>query len=68
VILEYHAEDRAPRRDVLREPIRLEGGYLYLPEKPGPGVELNEEYACGRPLRNWHRGFARQQDGAPALI
>jgi galactonate dehydratase len=68
VVLEYHADDRPPRRDVLREPLRLVDGYLELPDGPGLGVELNEEHVRGRPRRTWHRPFAVQPDGAPALI
>ena len=69
LILEYAADDRSPRRDVLREPIRLRHGYLDLPTAPGLGVELNEEFVrADRPMRNWHRAFAVRPDGAPAFI
>jgi galactonate dehydratase len=36
-------EDRPPKRDLVRQPLRREGGYLLLPEGPGLGIELNEE-------------------------
>jgi L-alanine-DL-glutamate epimerase-like enolase superfamily enzyme len=69
LILEYAADDRSPRRDVLREPIRLRHGYLDLPTAPGLGVELNEEFVRpDRPMRNWPRAFAVRPDGAPAFI
>ncbi len=67
LILEYHADDESPRRDVLLEPMRLRDGYLELPEGPGWGVELNEA-ALSTELRSWHRPFATQPDGAAAFI
>ena len=67
LILEYHSDDESPRRDVLREPMRLRDGYLELPEGPGWGVELNEA-ALSTELRPWHRPFGTQPDGAAAFI
>lgn len=67
LILEYHADDESPRRDVLVEPMQLRDGYLELPEGPGWGVELNEA-ALSTELRSWHRPFGTQPDGAAAFI
>lgn len=36
-------EDKSPKRDLVKEPIKREGGYLILPEASGIGIELNEE-------------------------
>ncbi len=38
----FHAE-------ILKEPLRWEDGYIIPPEKPGLGVELNEEVAAAHP-------------------
>lgn len=67
LILEYHADDESPRRDVLVEPMQLRDGYLELPEGSGWGVELNEA-ALSTELRSWHRPFGTQPDGAAAFI
>jgi len=43
-IQEYpHDEFAAPKRDLVVEPLRREGGYLIVPSAPGLGIELNEE-------------------------
>ena len=36
-------EHESPKRDLVKEPLRREGGYLRVPEAPGIGIELNEE-------------------------
>ena len=36
-------EDKSPKRDLVKEPIKREGGYLIPPDTPGIGIELNEE-------------------------
>jgi galactonate dehydratase len=43
-VLEYPRDEQAaPKRDLVKEPLRREGGYLLLPDAPGIGIELNEE-------------------------
>ncbi len=64
LILEYHADDEAPRRDIVDEPIKLVNGYLELPEKPGLGVDLNEEALGKFPFRSWHRPFPWRTDNS----
>ncbi|MFQ6094565.1 MAG: galactonate dehydratase [Candidatus Bathyarchaeia archaeon] len=34
---------RAPGDDLLREPLKVQNGYLLIPDKPGIGVELNDK-------------------------
>jgi galactonate dehydratase len=68
LILEYHVDTESPRKDLLLEPYRIEDGYLELPDKPGYGVELNEEYLRSHPAQPWKRGFAFKPDGSMALI
>ena len=67
LVLEYHPDDESPRRDIVDEPMQLVDGYLELPERPGLGIELNEE-ALGRyPFRSWHRPFPFKEDGSLAF-
>ena len=41
---EYPSDEyEAPKRDLVKEPIKREGGYLIVPDAPGIGIELNEE-------------------------
>lgn len=67
LVLEYHPDDESPRRDLVDEPMKLTDGYLELPERPGLGLDLNEE-ALGRyPFRSWHRPFPFREDGSLAF-
>jgi galactonate dehydratase len=67
-ILEYHPDDRAPRKDLLKEPLMVKDGYIPLPVKPGFGIELNEEAFKHYPPKPWHRGFDYRADGSVAYI
>jgi galactonate dehydratase len=43
-IQEYPGDEfEKPKRDLVKEPLRFERGYLVVPDRPGIGVELNEE-------------------------
>jgi galactonate dehydratase len=68
LILEYHPDDAAPRKDLVTEPLMVKDGYLPLPDKPGWGIELNEEAFRHYPPRPWHRQFDYRADGSVALI
>lgn len=68
LILEYHPDDTAPRKDLIREPLVAKDGYLPIPDKPGWGYEVNEEAFRRYPPKPWHRGFAFRDDGAPDFI
>jgi galactonate dehydratase len=67
-ILEYHPDDTAPRKDLLKEPLMVKDGYILVPNKPGFGVELNEEAFKHYPPKPWHRGFDYRADGSVAFI
>ncbi|HLZ07769.1 MAG TPA: galactonate dehydratase [Chloroflexota bacterium] len=67
LILEYIADDRPPRRDLVKEPIRLKDGYLELPTAPGLGIELNEDAFPRFPYRTWHRVSPIRPDGSIAF-
>lgn len=64
LILEYHADDAPPRRDLVDEPMKLVDGYLELPDKPGLGIDLNIEALEQYPFRSWHRPFPLRPDGS----
>jgi len=68
LILEYHVDAEPPRRDLVLEPYRMVDGYLELPDRPGLGIELNEDYCQGHPYKPWRRGSPRRNDGSVALI
>jgi galactonate dehydratase len=62
-ILEYSPDRQGPMRDLVREPLRFEGGYLRIPDRPGLGVELNEAAFVGKPLTAWRRPLVIEADG-----
>jgi galactonate dehydratase len=65
-ILEYAAPDSGARKDVLKEPLMVKkDGYLEIPNKPGWGVELNEEAFKRMPPAPWRRGTSFKADGSP---
>jgi len=68
LILEYHPDDQPPRKDLVKEPLMVKDGYIPVPNKPGLGIELNEEAFRHYPPRPWHRGFAYREDGSVAFI
>jgi len=68
LILEYHVDTESPRRDLIEEPYEMADGYLILPDRPGLGITLNEEYFRKHPYRPWHRGFPMRADGSMAMI
>jgi L-alanine-DL-glutamate epimerase-like enolase superfamily enzyme len=43
LFVEYRTLRTPLMTELLREPIRIENGYVEVPEKPGLGIELNEE-------------------------
>lgn len=68
LILEYHPDDEAPRKNLLREPLMVKDGYIHVPDRPGFGIELNDEAFRHHPPRPWHRQFEHRADGSVAFI
>lgn len=65
-ILEYAAPVAGARKDVLKEPLMVKkDGYLEIPNRPGWGVELNEEAFKSMPPVAWRRGTNFRADGSP---
>jgi galactonate dehydratase len=44
-------EDRPPKSELVKQPLRREGGFLIVPDRPGLGVELAEDAAERYPYR-----------------
>jgi galactonate dehydratase len=49
---EYTGESEPPKSDLLVNPLKLERGYLSVPEGPGLGIELNEAALTAYPVRD----------------
>jgi galactonate dehydratase len=65
-ILEYSAPDSGARKNVLKEALMVnKDGYVDIPNKPGWGVELNEEAFKSMPPSPWRRGTNFHADGSP---
>jgi galactonate dehydratase len=63
-VQEYpYDDDRGVKRDLVKEPVKREGGYLLLPTKPGLGIELNEEAFKEYPSKPYERPPLVSRDG-----
>ena len=49
---EYTGESEPPKSELLVKPLRLDKGYLVVPEGPGLGVELNEAAIAKYPFKD----------------
>ena len=48
------------------EPLRVENGYVYLPEGPGLGIDLDEEALERHAYRHFpHRALRQTRDEGP---
>jgi galactonate dehydratase len=68
LILEYRAPDSGAHKDVLKQPIMVKDGHVEIPNKPGWGVELNEEAFQHYPPGPWKRSTGYRADGSVAFI
>ena len=59
-----HPKRLRTRRDLVRKPLRREGGYVVVPDKPGLGIELNEEAFRDYPPAPYTRPPVISRDGA----
>ena len=66
VLQEYTGEDRPPKSDLLKEPLKLEQGYLIIPDRPGIGVEFNEEALAKHPFALREISTPLREDGSVA--
>lgn len=44
VLQEYTGEDKPPKSLMVKKPLKLVKGYLTIPDEPGIGVEINDEF------------------------
>ena len=51
-------------RDLLPVVLSVEGGRLKLPDRPGLGVDLNEEAAADYPFECWEAPHWRRRDSS----
>ncbi|MGB6103094.1 MAG: mandelate racemase/muconate lactonizing enzyme family protein [Pusillimonas sp.] len=49
---EYTDESRPPQSKLLKQALKLESGYLIVPDRPGLGIELDEAMLCSLPPSN----------------
>jgi galactonate dehydratase len=63
---EYTGEDRPPKSEIVRQPLRLEKGYLIVPDTPGIGVELNHAALERYPARQRPLDTPIRADGSVA--
>jgi len=68
LILEYIPDDRPGRQDLVREPLKVVDGYIPVPDRPGLGIELNEEAFERHPYRPWRRGVPIREDGSVGYV
>ena len=62
---EYPRDDNTGiKADLVKEPLKREGGYLIIPDKPGLGIELNEEAFQHYPVVAYDRPPMIYEDGS----
>ena len=49
---EYTGEAEPPKNELLVKPLKLEEGYLIVPEDPGLGIELDAEALSNHPVQD----------------
>lgn len=59
-------DEEPPRKDLLKVPLRREGGYLIPPETPGLGVEVDEAFLAKHPFAPPQPGALLHDDGSVA--
>jgi galactonate dehydratase len=64
-VQEYPSDEyETPKRDLVKQPLVREGGYLVIPDAPGIGIELNEEAFRHYPPQPYHRPPLIAPDGS----
>ena len=63
---EYTGESEPPKSELLVEPLKLEDGYLVVPEGPGLGIELNEDAMDKYPFKDKVLETPLHRDGSVA--
>jgi len=60
-------DEEPPNCELLKTPLKREGGYLIPPEAPGLGVEVNEEFMSKYPYRAGEPRTPLHRDGSVAV-
>jgi len=68
LIQEYIPDDEGVRREIVKEPIKFDKGYLLLPKKTGLGIELDEDALTKYPFNPWDREVSIREDGSIGLV
>ncbi len=63
---EYTGESEPPKSDLLINPLKLEDGFLIVPDGPGLGVELNEKALTAHPFTDKVLDTPLHEDGSVA--
>ena len=64
IILEYTPEDNFPKNQLVDECLEIKDGYLKLPERPGIGIELNDEFVKSMPYTQCEIPTLIRKDGS----
>ena len=67
-ILEFVPHHIGRRSEFVKEPWIPKDGYLEIPDKPGWGMEVNEEALKKHPPQSYRRAEPYRPDGSPAFI
>ncbi len=68
LILEFVPQEAGRRSEFVRDPWVPKDGYLEIPDKPGWGIEVNEQALAKYPYYPHRRGNPNRADGNPAFI
>jgi galactonate dehydratase len=68
LILEFQNDKVPGRRELLTDVLEVKNGYIDPPQKPGWGVELNEEFINAHPYKPWTRPFVKNHDGSIGIV
>ena len=64
-VREYPPDDASGKKaELVDQPLTREGGYLLLPDRPGIGIELNEEAFSKYPPVPYNRPALINPDGS----
>ena len=64
-VQEYTGLEReSPNRDLVKEPLELKDGFLIIPDRPGLGIELDEQGMKRHPPARYDRPIVTNLDGS----
>jgi galactonate dehydratase len=67
-VLEFQNDFVPGRKELISEIAEVRNGYIEAPNKPGWGVELNEEFIRAHPYKAWARPFIKNHDGSIGIV